>query len=80
MCPLLFLAQRYTKIPKERKIVITDWAMKQSPVAAKFLISRDYDVVGVLKGGVERWKHDGFPVEERTPGQQASSDGAAASK
>lgn len=64
-CPLVYLADRYTELPKDRKIVITDWAMKQSPTAAKFLIQKGYPVEGVLKGGLERWKFDGFPVEER---------------
>jgi len=67
LCPLLFLADRYTEIPRERGIVITDWAMKQSPTAAKFLTSKGYNIVGVLKGGIERWKEENLPVEQREP-------------
>jgi rhodanese-related sulfurtransferase len=64
-CPLVHLADRCTEIPRDRKIIITDWAMKQSPSAGKFLIDKGYQVQGVLKGGIERWKVEGFPVEER---------------
>jgi rhodanese-related sulfurtransferase len=66
-CPLVYLAERYHEIPKEQSIVITDWAMKQSPVAAKFLIAKGYHVAGVLKGGVERWESDKLPVDVRKP-------------
>jgi len=67
LCPLVYLADRYTEIPKDRRIVITDWAMKQSPVAAKFLTVKGYPVYGVLKGGMERWRSENLPVEEREP-------------
>ena len=64
-CPLVFFFDRYKELPIDRKIVITDGAMKQSTIAAKFLITKGYKVMGVLKGGVERWETEGFPVEER---------------
>jgi len=72
-CPLVFLADRYHEIPKAQPIVITDWAMKQSPVAAKFLISKGYSVAGVLKGGTERWESDKLPVEARNPSEMTGS-------
>jgi rhodanese-related sulfurtransferase len=64
LCPLVYLSERYTEIPKDREIVVTDWAMKQSPVAAKFLQVKGYPVYGVLKGGIERWKAEKLPVEQ----------------
>jgi len=64
LCPLVYLSERYQEIPREREIVLTDWAMKQSPIAAKFLHVKGYPVYGVLKGGIERWKSEKFPVEE----------------
>jgi rhodanese-related sulfurtransferase len=69
LCPLVFLADRYHEIPEEQPIVITDWAMKQSPVAAKFLISKGYRVAGVLKGGTERWESEKLPIEARKPSE-----------
>lgn len=70
LLPLLFLADRYTEIPRDRPIVITDWAMKQSPVASKFLTVKGYPVLGVLRGGLERWEEERFPVEKRQPTTQ----------
>ena len=67
LCPLVFLADRYKEIPKDRQIVITDWAMKQSPVAAKFLSVKGYSIYGVLKGGIERWESQNLAVEQREP-------------
>lgn len=72
LMPLVFLADRYTEIPKNRPIVITDWAMKQSPVAAKFLTVRGYRVIGVLRGGLERWEAEHYPVEQRQPTNKVS--------
>lgn len=67
LCPLVHLAERYAEIPRTQKIVITDWAMKQSPSAAKFLLKKGYPVEGVLQGGMERWKAEHFPFENREP-------------
>ncbi len=71
-CPLVHLDSRYPTIPKNRKILITDWAMKQSPTAAKFLIRKGYQIEGVLKGGMERWKAESYPYESRDPDSQAN--------
>lgn len=68
-CPLVHLASYYPQIPRDHTIVITDWAMKQSPMAAKFLLTKGYTVAGVLQGGVERWKSELLPVENREPRQ-----------
>ena len=65
LCPLVFLADRYKEIPKNRQIVVTDWAMKQSPIAAKYLSRKGYPISGVLKGGIERWESEKLPVEQR---------------
>jgi len=67
LCPLVFLADRYKEIPKGRQIVVTDWAMKQSPIAAKYLSIKGYPISGVLKGGIERWESEKLPVEQREP-------------
>jgi len=65
LCPLVYLADRYKEIPKDRQIVVTDWAMKQSPTAAKYLAIKGYPISGVLKGGIERWESEKLPVEQR---------------
>jgi rhodanese-related sulfurtransferase len=66
-CPLVFLEERYRTLPLDQDLLLTDWAMRQSPVAAKFLIINGYRVKGVLKGGMERWKSESHPFEERDP-------------
>ena len=67
-CPLVFLEERYqAMVPMDQDLLLTDWAMRQSPVAAKFLISKGYRVKGVLKGGLERWKSESYPFEDREP-------------
>lgn len=66
-CPLVYLSKYYNEIPKNCKIVLTDWAMISSPNAAKFLIAQGYEVIGVLKGGIERWTAENRPVELRKP-------------
>ncbi|MBT4836497.1 MAG: hypothetical protein HON94_04035 [Methylococcales bacterium] len=60
--PLLHLHEKFQSIPKTRKILIADGFMKQSSAAAKFLTYKGYDVLGVLKGGIVRWKKEGYPV------------------
>jgi len=67
LCPLVYLADRYQELPKNKKIVITDWAMKQSITAAKFLKGKGYQIDGVLKGGLERWNKEKLPSVERKP-------------
>jgi rhodanese-related sulfurtransferase len=64
-CALVHLADRCSGFPLDRKIVVTDWAMKQSPPAARFLIEKGFNVMGILKGGVERWVLEELPSEER---------------
>lgn len=60
--PLVELHQKYSTLPKNRKIIVVDAFMKQSPNAARFLLSQGYEVLGVLKGGFVRWEKEGYPV------------------
>jgi rhodanese-related sulfurtransferase len=64
--PLLNLVDEAYLLPKDRPIILTDWTMRQAPLAAKYLIANGYDnVLGVLKGGLVRWEQEGFTVEAR---------------
>ncbi len=58
---LIDLADRISEIPKDREIIVTDWAMKQSIAAAKFLSKNGYQVIGILKGGIIRWQLENKP-------------------
>jgi rhodanese-related sulfurtransferase len=61
-CPLVFLEENLALIPKDRKIIVTDWIMKESIIAAKFLAMHGYEVLGILKGGTSRWQTEGLPL------------------
>ncbi len=63
-CPLVHLDKWHTKIPRDRPIIVTDWNMRQSVIAAKFLSNKGYQIYGVLKGGIKRWKSDNLPVAD----------------
>lgn len=71
--PLINIEKMAAELPKDRPILLTDWAMKQSLVAAKFLSEQKYTVIGVLKGGIERWKHENRPVVQKKPRSPVSS-------
>ena len=63
--PLVRLQHTYQQIPKNNPIIITDALMRQSPSAARFLINKNFNVLGVLKGGITRWEKEGFPIVRR---------------
>lgn len=64
-CPLLNLVERLGDFPKDKEIVIVDWKMMQSPLAAKFLQREGFKIGGVIRGGIERWIAEGLPTEVR---------------
>ena len=65
-CPLLNIMDRVGTIPRDQPIIVVDWKMMQSPLAAKYLLSEGFQVKGVVRGGIERWAADGLPTEVRT--------------
>jgi rhodanese-related sulfurtransferase len=58
------LPSKLNTIPKNQGILITDAYFKQSPLAAQYLINKGYSVIGVLKGGMQRWRADGYPFDK----------------
>ena len=65
-CPLLDLTERIHELPKDKKILINDWKMQQSPLAAKYLMAHNFDVIGVIRGGMTRWLSEKLPFETRS--------------
>jgi rhodanese-related sulfurtransferase len=65
-CPLLNLTERIHDLPKDKKIIVSDWKMQQSPLAAKYLIAHDFNVIGVVRGGTMRWVSEKLPIETRS--------------
>ena len=64
-CPLIDIVDSLEKFPRDKEIIIVDWKMYQSPLAAKYLQSEGFKVKGVVRRGIERWMEEGFPVEVR---------------
>ncbi len=63
--PLLNITDRNAELPKDQPIILTDWTMRQSPLAAKYLLAHGFNILGVMKGGLVRWEAEGYPVETR---------------
>ncbi len=60
--PLVALQKDYVQFVPLHTFILVDGYMKQSPAAAKFLMTKNYHVLGVLKGGIGRWEKEGFPT------------------
>ncbi|HIJ78759.1 MAG: rhodanese-like domain-containing protein [Desulfobulbaceae bacterium] len=56
------LDQKYTQLPKDKKIVVADHAGKQLNITAKYLHSKGYTNIAIMDGGVSAWLRDGLPV------------------
>ncbi len=65
ICPMVYLEEWHANIPRDARVVITDWTNKKSILAAKYLTSRGYNIIGVLKGGIVRWRDEKLPLEYR---------------
>ncbi|MFH1215282.1 MAG: rhodanese-like domain-containing protein [Pseudomonadota bacterium] len=61
--PLDDMSERYTTLPKDKKIIIVDHAGKQVGICGKFLHLNGYTDLAVMDGGVLAWKRAGLPVE-----------------
>jgi rhodanese-related sulfurtransferase len=64
-CQTLDLAEMSRKLKQDKEILLVDWAMKQSPILAQYMKLNGFSIIGVLKGGVERWISEGLPSEKR---------------
>jgi rhodanese-related sulfurtransferase len=56
--PLSKLSKSYSKIPKDRRIIIVDHNGKQSRLAGKFLLNNGFTDVCCLKGGLMALKKE----------------------
>jgi rhodanese-related sulfurtransferase len=70
-CQTLEIDEISKKLPKDKKILVVDWAMKQAPIVAQYLKLNGFNILGVLKGGVERWVSEGLPVDNQSKDQQS---------
>jgi len=58
------LEEKYTTIPKNKKVVVIDHAAKQALTAAKFLSMNGYKDLAALDGGMMAWIAAGLPVNK----------------
>jgi rhodanese-related sulfurtransferase len=57
------LSDKYSTLPKDKKIIIIDHAGKQVNICAKFLHMKGYTNLAVMDGGVLAWKRAGLPTQ-----------------
>jgi rhodanese-related sulfurtransferase len=50
--PLYQLSSQYKKIPKDRRVIVFDYRGKQALIASRFLMTKGYKDVCMLKGGI----------------------------
>ncbi|WP_294947025.1 rhodanese-like domain-containing protein [Sulfurivirga sp.] len=62
LIPMYALKKHLADIPKDRPLLLADATMRQSPIAARWLIHHGYDVVGVVRGGMQHADRRGCPV------------------
>jgi rhodanese-related sulfurtransferase len=60
--PMAYLEDRLKEISKDRKLVVTCHMGKQSMTAGPYLVSRGYDVLGCLEGGIMGWQKAGKTI------------------
>jgi rhodanese-related sulfurtransferase len=60
--PLGDLSQRFPEIPRGNTVVVTDHLGKRVIITARFLISKGYEDVKRLKGGIMAWLKRGYPL------------------
>ena len=59
------LSRRFQEVPKGKPIIVVDTLGNPHWIAAGwFLKSKGYTDVMMLKGGMEVWKKEGFPIEK----------------
>ena len=62
--PMEMLSSEYGNIAKGKPIVVVDHLGKQVLSAGRFLMSKGYDNVQRLQGGLMTWSRKGYPLEK----------------
>lgn len=58
------LKNRYSALPKEKKIVVMCLRGQRGPTAVRFLLAKGYKDVQMLEGGLEKWVFEGRPIRK----------------
>jgi rhodanese-related sulfurtransferase len=71
-CPYSQLKNAYDQLPRDKHLVFADAAGIYSKLAAAFLISKGFDQIANMAGGLIEWERDQLPLivdkEERLSG------------
>lgn len=63
--PLDMLSDRHTEIPRGKKIIVIDEVGKRVKIAGRYLVSKGYNDVSIVEGGIQKWIVDGHPVTKQ---------------
>ncbi len=76
LIPMYALKEHLAAIPKDRPLLVADATMRQSPIAARWLIHHGYKVIGVVRGGMQHADRRGCPVVAQPARQLVKWKGA----
>ncbi len=54
--PLPMLSKKFTRVPKDKKVIVIDYKGKQAPLAVKYLSHKGYTNITWLEGGFSSFK------------------------
>jgi rhodanese-related sulfurtransferase len=67
LLPLGQLNNRFSELPRDRKLLMVCRTGGRSSNATQFLVSQGYDNVVNVTGGMVAWHNAGLPMESGTP-------------
>jgi rhodanese-related sulfurtransferase len=77
--PLTVFEENFTKIPKDKDVVLVCKSGARSLRAAGFLVNHGYDKVVNMKHGMIRWVQKGFPTIGDTSSVTGNDDSSCCS-
>jgi rhodanese-related sulfurtransferase len=57
------LPEKYSEIPKGKKLVILDKIGKRAAVASRYLAAKGFDNIVKVSGGMNQWAKSGLPIK-----------------
>lgn len=62
--PFSTLAESYMNLPVDIPVIVADTVGLRSHEAMEFLMSKGFNNIANLAGGIIEWEHDGLPVKK----------------
>ena len=60
--PLQEIESWWSKVPKDRVVYIKCNTQNRSRVAAQYLMSKGYNDLKLVQGGIQAWRSRGYPI------------------